>query len=761
MKRRTLLGGALVIGFGSGFAAAQDGAIAPGGPALPGSLKVQPLLDGWLRIDSDDRITVFTGKAELGQGIRTALLQVAAEELVLAPGRIELIGPDTARSPNEGYTAGSHSMQDSGTAIRHAAAQARAMLLKRAAERLSLPVERLSLADGAVVGKGRRLRYGELIAPGMLHVGAAPQADLIAPASHAWVGRSMQRIDLPAKLTGGAAYLQDMRLPGMVHGRVVRPPSAGSRLRSVDLASVSDMPGVIKLVRDGRFLGVIAEREWQAVRAQRALAAAVIWEDGPPTLPAPERLYESIRAARSRDQVILEIGRVDAFGAKRFTAEYRRPYMMHGSIGPSCAVAQQVGTQTTVWTHTQGVFPQRKALAELLSVPIEQVRCVHVEGSGCYGHNGADDAAADAALLARALPGRPVRLQWMREQEHGNEPLGPPMVTQASADLGPDGSVQAWRYEVWSNTHNGRPGGAGDFIAGPLLASAFTPSPPKPIPQPEGGGDRNALPLYTFPNVRVTHHFLPDMPLRVSALRSLGASMNVFSIESFMDELARASGADPVEYRRHHLSDARALEVVRVAAERFGWSHWKPAPMRGRGFGFARYKNLAAYAAIACEVEVRPDSGELKIRRVVAAVDSGEAVNPDGIRNQMEGGIVQAISWCTVEEASFERDRVTALDWGGYPILRFPGVPESVEVHLVDRPGQAFLGTGEAAQGPMTAALANALADASGVRLRTLPLSRARVRAALAELRPASESPDPPSAWRDEPRPPVGISTAT
>jgi CO/xanthine dehydrogenase Mo-binding subunit len=365
-------------------------------------------------------------------------------------------------------------------------------------------------------------------------------------------------------------------------------------------------------------------------------------------------------------------------------------------------------------------------------VPLPQVRCIHVEGSGCYGHNGADDVAADAALLARALPGRPVRVQWMREDEHGAEPLGPPMVTHASAALDADGMIQSWRYEVWSNTHNGRPGGAGEFIAGTCLARPFAPLPPKPIPQPEGGGDRNAIPLYALPNCRVTHHFLPGMPLRVSALRSLGAYMNVFSIESFMDELAGAAGADPVDYRRRHLADPRALEVLRVAAERFGWAAWRPGPMRGRGIAFARYKNLAAYCAIACELEVRRDTGELAIVRMVAAVDSGEAVNSDGIRNQIEGGIVQSVSWATLEEVTFARDRVTALDWGGYPILRFPQLPRDIQVHVVDRPGQPFLGTGEAAQGPAAAAIANAVANATGVRLRTLPLSRDRVRQALA-----------------------------
>jgi CO/xanthine dehydrogenase Mo-binding subunit len=385
-----------------------------------------------------------------------------------------------------------------------------------------------------------------------------------------------------------------------------------------------------------------------------------------------------------------------------------------------------------VWTHSQGVFPLRKALAELLGQGEDAVRCIHVEGSGCYGHNAADDVAGDAALLAQALPGQPVRVQWMREDEHMWEPYGPAMVTGAQASLDASGRIAAWRYDVWSNTHNQRPGKAGDLLAGQHVARAFAPSPPKPGQQPEGAGDRNAIPLYTVPNLQVVHHFIPGMPLRVSALRGLGAYMNVFSIESFMDELARAAGADPVGFRLKHLTDARAHDAIRLAAARFGWDAWRRLPGHGRGFAFARYKNLAAYCAIACEVEVRRDTGEVRVLRVVAAVDSGEVASPDGVHNQIEGGIVQSTSWTLSEEVRFDRTRILSRDWGGYPILRFPRVPQSVEVHIVPRPGEPFLGTGEAAQGPMSAALANAVADATGARVRQLPLTRDRLRAALA-----------------------------
>jgi nicotinate dehydrogenase subunit B len=740
VSRRALLaaGGALVLSFAlrpEGWAAtAAKPAAAPApppGPELPGSLKKQPLLDGWIRIDAAGKVTVFTGKAELGQGIKTALLQVAAEELQVAPARITMVTADTTQTADEGYTAGSHSMQDSGTAIRHAAAQVRALLVGLAAQRLGAPAERLTVQDGVVKAEGgASVPYGELVAGEVLHVQAQPQSVLRDPAQHTVVGKSLARLDIPAKVSGGAAYVQDLRLPGMIHARVLRPPSPAAALRSLDTTAVEKLPGVLKVVRDGRFVAVIAQREYQAVMALRALGAAAQWDERE-TLPAQAGLHGYVRGLPSQDIVILDRGALTGAGDKQLAAGYLRPYQLHASIGPSCAVAQLVDGSYTVWTHSQGVFPLRKALGELLGQPEDTIRCIHTEGSGCYGHNAADDAAADAALLARALPGKPVRVQWMREDEHGWEPFGPPMATGVRASLDATGRIAEWDYGVWSNTHNARPGAAGDLLAGQHLARPFAPSPPKPGAQPEGAGDRNAIPLYTVPNARVTHHFLPEMPLRVSALRGLGAYMNVFSIESFMDELARAAGADPVAFRLKHLDDARAQEVIGLAAQRFGWNAFQRRAGRGRGFAFARYKNLAAYAAMACEVEVRRDTGEVRLLRVVCAVDSGEAVNADGIRNQIEGGIVQSASWTLSEEATFDRTRVTSRDWGGYPILRFPQVPHSIEVHIVGRPGQPFLGTGEAAQGPTSAMIANAVADATGARIRQLPLSRDRVRAAL------------------------------
>ena len=731
-RRRFLAGGgALIVHFSlrPAFALAQEKE-AVAGNALPGSLKTEPWLDAWIRIDADGRVTVFTGKAELGQGIRTALLQVAAEELAIDPSTIAMVTADTDRTPNEGYTAGSHSMQDSGTAIRHAAARVRELLLERAAAQWGVAADTLDAAGGFVrASDGRTIGYGALVAGSSLHVKATGPARVREASRHQIVGTPMKRVDIPAKVTGGVAYVQDLRLDGMVHGRTVRPSSPSAKLRDVDERAVAKLPGVLKIVRDGSFLAVAAQREFQAVTAMRALAKGARWDEKP-ALPAIESLYETVKGMRAEDTTILDRGTIPSGSGALVEATYLRPYQVHGSIGPSCAVARFSDGGYTVWTHSQGVYPLRAALAEMLGVAPERVHCIHMEGAGCYGHNGADDVAADAALIARAMPGQPVRVQWMREDEHAWEPFGPPMIGIARARLDTSGAVAEWQFEVWSNTHSSRPGKAGNLLAATHLQQPFTPPPPRPIPQPEGGGDRNAIPLYNFANARVVHHFIPEMPLRVSALRSLGAYANVFALESFIDELSRASKQDPIEFRLRHLDDPRAVAVVRLARERFGWNEYRRLPGRGRGFGFARYKNLGAYAAIALDVEVQRETGLVRIRKAVAATDSGEAVNPDGIRNQIEGGIIQSLSWTLAEEVTFDRTRVTSVDWGGYPILRFNGVPDSIDVHVIDRKGQPFLGTGEAAQGPTAAALANAVADATGVRFRQLPLSRERIRSA-------------------------------
>ena len=734
VDRRSVLagGGALIVSFsiGNAFAEEQPGAAASAKP--PGSLEKAPFLDSWIRIDADGKITAFTGKAELGQGFKTAFQQIAAEQLDVPFASLTVVTADTERTANEGYTAGSHSMQDSGTAIFNAAAQVRSLLVAEAARRLNVGEGNLRTENGAVIAAdGQRLSYGDLVSGSLLHVEAQPTSKLKDPATFKIMGQPVARVDIPNKVTGGAAYVQDMRLPGMVHARVVRPPSYGAELAEVDTTAVEKLPGFVKIVRSGNFLAVVARKEFQAVKAMQALSAAAKWKETA-SLPKQDDLAHVITSLPSRDSVIFQQSDASVIGQKTLEATFTRPYQSHGSIGPSCAVAQAVDGVTTVWTHTQGVYPDRQGIAQMLRVPPANVHLIHTEGSGCYGHNGADDAAADAALIARELPGIPVRVQWMREQEHGWEPYGPAMVTKLKASLNADGGIADWNFEVWSNTHSMRPGGAGCMLAAQHMDQPFPVPPPKPLPLPEGGGDRNAIPLYKFPNAHIVHHFLPDMPLRISAMRGLGAYHNIFSIESFMDELALAANADPVEFRLKHLQDSRGRDVVMKAAEGFGWKKGQKAPRdHGYGFAFARYKNLAAYCAIATEVEVNGETGQPRLVRAVAAVDSGQMVNPNGIANQIEGAIIQSMSWTLFESVTFDNRRITSIDWQTYPIARFNSVPDGIEVHIINRPGMPFLGSGETGQGPAAASIANAIANATGKRLRNLPLTRKRIKDAI------------------------------
>jgi nicotinate dehydrogenase subunit B len=721
-RRGFLLGGgALIVSFSlPGPLARPEGADEPN---LPGSLQRYPQLDSWIRIDEHGAVTVLTGKCELGQGIKTALLQVAAEELAVTPESIHLVTADTALTPNEGYTAGSHSMQDSGTAIRHAAAQARSLLISAAAAHLGVSIDRLKAHDGTVVAEdGRRLGFGALVKDKQLHVAADGRRALTGAAHYRVIGKRVQRVDIPAKVSGGPAFVHDLRLPGMLHARVVRPPSYHATLLRIDAAPIAKMPGVRAVHRDGNYLAVVAEREYQAVTAMHALGKAADWNETP-SLPEPDRIFDWLTSQPAQPIPVLAGSGHPPAGRNSLEATYRRAYQMHASIGPSCAVAQFKDGQLTVWTHSQGVFPLREAIAELVQLPTARVRCIQVDGSGCYGHNGADDAGADAALLAMALAGRPVRVQWTREQENAWEPYGSAMITKARAALGPEGRIAAWDYSVRSCPHATRAGPAGSLLPAWWLARPRTPPPPRPLPLPEGGGHRNAAPIYSIPDARVTYEFVPAMPLRVSALRSLGGYMNTFSIESFIDELAQVAKADPVDFRLRHLEDARARAVIKEAADRFGWADYRRQQDHGRGFAFARYKNLAAYLALAVEVEVDRTSRRVRLKRAVAAVDCGEAVNPDGIENQIQGGILQSASWTLHERVTFDTTRITSRDWSSYPILRFSEIPDEIQVHVVNQPGAPFLGTGEAAQGPTAAAIANAIAAATGTRLRDIPLT--------------------------------------
>jgi nicotinate dehydrogenase subunit B len=631
---------------------------------LPGSLQTNRALDGWLRVGADGTVTVFTGKVELGQGILTALAQIVADELEVAAGRVRMISGDTSRTPNEGVTSGSRSIEESGTALRFACAEARGLLLDAAAAKLGKPAAELRVEDGTVLATdGARATYWELATDAMLRREATASAKPRPASAHRVIGRSLPRLDLPAKVTGGAAYVQDVRLPGMLFGRVVRPPAPRARLVAADEAAIRALPGVVAVVRDGSFLGLAAEREEHAIAAARALRAGARWElarDLPPTGPA---LFAHLRGAPSKAEVVAERAEPAPPAARRLAASYTRPFQAHASIGPSCAVAQWEAGKLHVWSHTQGVFPLRASLARVFGVPPADVLVEHRDGSGCYGHNGADDVALDAALVARAAGGLPVKLQWMREDEFGWEPYGSAMVIDLRAGLDRRGNVVEWHHEVFSHTHSTRPGESEgvNLLAAWYLAEKLAPGPPHDIPQPAGGGDRNAIPLYAFPRQRVVNHLVPEMPVRVSALRTLGAYANVFALESFMDELAAAAGADPVEFRLRHLADPRAKAVIEAAAAKAGWRRGRRGDRRhghGRGIGFAQYKNRATYVAVIADVEVDRASGEVRVVRAHAAADAGMIVNPDGLANQIEGGVIQGTSWTLREAIAFDRERI-------------------------------------------------------------------------------------------------------
>jgi len=711
--------------------------LAADAPKLPGDLAGTRMLDAWLRINADGTVTVFTGKVELGQGILTAFEQIVADGLAVNPARIRIIAGDTAQTPDEGFTAGSQSMEYGGTALRYACAEARQILLDLAIEHFKLGAHldfKTAVVDGTIVvgSEHRKVTYWELARTLDLHREATGSVALMPPETHQYIGKSRPRRDIPRKVTGGAAYVQDIRLPGMLHGRISRPPSYGAELLDFDDARVHALPGVVAVVRDGRFLGVVAEREEQAVAARDELRQVA--RGGP--VPARRRdleIYKRLKSLPAEEHVIANKGEGPApASAVSLAASYTRPYTAHASIGPSCAVAQLKDGQLQVWTHSQGVFPLQRDLAKALDMDAAKIRCIHAEGSGCYGHNGADDVALDAALLARAAQGRPVKVQWMRDDEFGWEPFGPAMSIDLRASLDDAGKIVDWEHHVWTNTHSTRPQKDGvNLLAAWHLAQPKPPGKPQIIPQPAGGGDRNAIPLYDLPRQKVVHHFIPEMPIRVSALRGLGAYANVFAIETFIDDLAAAAKLDPVEFRLRHLGDPRAAAVVKAAADLAGWQPGLAGGGgKGRGIGFAKYKNLSAYLAVVVAVEVDHASGAVRVRQAKAAIDAGQTVNPDGLVNQTEGGIIQAVSWTLKEQVTFSPEHITSRDWTRYPILTFPEVPE-IQVSVLDRPAEKSLGAGEAAQGPMAAAVGNAVFHATGVRLRDLPLSPDKIKAAL------------------------------
>lgn len=697
--------------------------------ALPPTLAANPRLGDWLRIGSDGTVEVHSGKVELGQGILTALAQMVAEELDIDVGRIRMTATATGLSPDEGMTAGSLSIQQSGAALREVCAEARDLYLAIAADKLAVPKEDLAVDDGRITGRdGTATSYWELSDESVLDRPASGGAKPKPESDYHVVGTDVARIDLPDKLFGRPRYVHDLAFDGMLYGRVVRPPSRGAMLTALDERPALALPGVVTVVRDGDFLAVIAEREEAALRAADRLSSDAVWEQKP-SLPDEDDLPRFLTEVPTDTTVVADGPRSADAAQWSLSATYHRPFIAHGSIAPSSAVALARDSEMEIWSHSQGVHILAREIARELGMRPEQLVVRHVEGAGCYGHNGADDAAMDAALLALAVPGRHVQVVWSRADELSWAPLGTAGVVRIAAGTASDGTVSSWRHEIWSGTFISRPGMTPPpaFLATSLRDRTAIHSNAEPPLERGGGTRRNAVPGYDFPSYEVINHLIPAMPLRTSALRSLGAHLNIFAAESFMDELAAEAGVDPIEYRLAHLSDPRGRAVLEAVARSSNWGKHTRSDSIGHGVGYARYKNSSAYCAVIAEVEAVE---QVRVRRLAIAVDAGLVISPDGATNQIEGGAIQATSWTVKERVRFDRYNVTSDSWETYPILRFSEVP-AVDVELMPGDGHQPLGVGECAQGPTTAAIANALCDAIGVRVRSLPLTPDQIVAAI------------------------------
>ncbi len=730
VSRRTFLkgSGVLVVAF-SLAGPARLGAPAAARAQEAGAAQS---LDSWLAIAADGSVTLFTGKVDLGTGVETALAQIAAEELNVPFGSMRVVQGDTAVSPDQGRTVGSLSISQGGLQVRKAAAEARQALLRLASDRLGVPADALAVRDGVVSVAGdpsRTVSYGALVGGRRFELEMTGTAEPKRPADYTIVGQPIPRLDIPAKMTGSFEYVQNVRLPGMLHGRVVRPtPQSGATLVGVDQDSVRDLPGVVQVVVKGNLVGVVAEREEQAIEAAKQLR--VTWSD-PTGLPDQADLFDIVRRTPSEDKTLAASGDVAAAlggAAKLVRATYEFPFQSHAMMGPSCGVADVRADRATVWSGTQHPHGLAKDLATWLDLPEDAVRVIYTEGSGCYGRYTTDDAALDAALLSQAV-GRPVRVQWMRHDEHGWDHYNTPMLFDLQAGLDADGKVVAYDWQSWSARHTGQ------ALLGDQTGNWVIPLDPVFV------GDDTPK-FYDFANTRYVLHAQDRALLRYGNNRSLGAMLSAFAAESFMDELAAAAGADPVEFRLRHLSDQRAIDALRAAVDRAGWDT-RPSPRRdasrtgvvaGRGLALGEYganPQLGhTWIATVAEVEVNQDSGEVQVKRMVVAHDCGLIVNPDGVRNQVEGNTLQSLSRTLFEEVAFDRSGVTSVDWRTYPILTFEDVPE-VEVILIDRPDVGAAGAGESATIPTAAAIANAIFDATGVRLRRVPFTVSRVRAAL------------------------------
>ena len=737
VSRRSFLaaGGVLIVGLGLdglGPAGAQS---TPDADRFLGKSLAPDAVDSFLAVHRDGTVTAFVGRVDLGTGGRIAMRQLVGEELDIPLERIAMIEGDTALTPNQGGTGGSYGIARGGSQLRLAAATARRALVDLAAQRLGRPASDLEVADGVVRGKDGNgsVGYGELIGDRALNLKVDTAAPLKPHDRFRFIGKSLPRPDLPAKITGHHRYLQDLVLPNMLHARVIRPPAFGAALVSVDESSIAGI-GSARVVRIQSFLAVVAEREWDAVRAARALKTQ--WGAGT-GLPDHAREFEAMRASPVvRDQEVARRGDLAALsappaGTRTLAASYRWPMQTHGSIGPSCGVADVRPDRVTVWSASQNVHGLQNTFARMLGVERDRVRVIYMDGSGSYGANGADDAAAEATLLSREV-GRPVRVQWSRQEEHGLDPKGPAQLLELRAAVDKDGEIAAWETQAWL------PISTANLPNIPLLAVDAAG-----LPQTQGRATgliyQNVDPPYAMPNLNAVVHWVADAPLRTSPLRAPGKIANTFAVESFTDEIAALARVDPLEFRLRRLTNPRGLEVLRRVAARMGWQP-RPSPgpgsrnaavLTGRGLAYVHYKHDETIVAMGMDVTVERATGRIRVTRVVAAQDCGLMINPDCVKAQLEGNILQTLSRALHEEVVYDRDRVTTVDWASYPILTFPEVPK-LDLELIQRLDQPPLGAGEAASTPVGAALANAVFDATGVRLRTVPFRADRMKAALA-----------------------------
>jgi nicotinate dehydrogenase subunit B len=735
-RRRFLAaGGVLIVGLGlDGLGRARAQSI-PAADRFLGKSLAPDAVDSFLAVHRDGTVTIFVGRVDLGTGGRIAMRQLAGEELDIPLERIAMIEGDTALTPNQGGTGGSYGIARGGFQLRLAAATARRALVDLAAQRLGRPAGDLEVADGVVRGKDGTgsVSYGELIGDRALNLKVDPAAPLKSHERFRFIGKSLPRPDLPAKITGHHRYLQDLVLPNMLHARVIRPPAFGAALVSVDESSIAGIGGA-RVVRIQSFLAVVAEREWDAVRAARALKTQ--WSAGT-GLPDHAKEFEAMRTSRVvRDQEVAKRGDLAALsappaGTRTLAASYRWPMQTHGSIGPSCGVADVRADRVTVWSASQNVHGLQNTFARILGVERDRVRVIYMDGAGSYGANGADDAAAEAALLSRAV-GRPVRVQWSRQEEHGLDPKGPAQLLDLRAAVDKDGEVAAWETQAWL------PIATANLPNIPLLSVDAAGLPQTPG-RATGLIYQNVDPPYAMPNLNAVVHWIEDAPLRTSPLRAPGKIANTFAVESFTDEIAALARVDPLEFRLRRLSNPRGLDVLKRVAARMGWQP-RPSPkpvdrraavLTGRGLAYVHYKHEETIVAMGMEVAVERATGRIRVTRVVAAQDCGLMINPDCVQAQLEGNILQTLSRALHEEVIYDRDRVTTVDWASYPILTFPEVPK-LELEVIQRLDQPPLGAGEAASTPVGAALANAVFDATGVRLRTVPFRPDRVKAALA-----------------------------